>query len=324
MHDLPRVADGWTFLYTERARIERRDSAIELVDENGRVPIPTATISTLLLGPGTTITHAAMLALAESGASIVWVGEGATKFYASGLGETHRAANLMAQAKAWADPAEHLEVVKRMYRARFPAGLPADLTLEQIRGHEGVRVRDAYARAGEEYGIDWNGRRYEAGNWDQADPVNRALSAGNACLYALCQAAIVATGFATGLGFIHTGKMLSFVYDVADLYKIDVTVPVAFRAAAGGSTDIEQRVRRELRDKMLRERLLQRVVPDIQRCLGLRAEIVRALVYRIGDRHTPELWDPNLAVVPGGRSFQEADDTGRVLDRGAPEEEVPF
>lgn len=322
LHDLPRVEDGWTFVYVERVRIERRDSAIELLDETGRVPIPTAMISTLLLGPGTTMTHPAMVALAETGASVVWLGEGATKFYGAGSGETHRSANLMSQARAWADPVEHLEVVKRMYRMRFREALPDSLTLEQIRGREGVRVREAYAQAREEHGVDWSGRKYETGDWNNTDPVNRALSAANSCLYALCQAAIVATGFSTGLGFIHTGKMMSFVYDIADLYKIDLTVPVAFRAASNGSTQIEQRVRRELRDRMLRERLLQRIVPDIQRCLGLRPEPTRALVYRLGDQRTPELWDPSLTAVAGGRSFET--DSALTDNRSSVDEEIPF
>lgn len=302
LQDLPRVEDGWTFLYTEKARVERENAAIELVDKDGRVSVPIAALSVLVLGPGTVITHAAMVALAECGCSVVWSGDSATRFYASGLGETRKATNLMAQAKAWSDADEHLEVVMRMYRLRFPEGLPAGLTIEQIRGREGVRVREAYARAATEFGIEWKGRNYRAGEWDYADPVNRALSAANACLYAFCASVISATGFSTGLGFVHTGKMLSFAYDIADLYKVDVTVPAAFKAAALSREKVESRVRAELRELFWRDRLVERIVPDIQRVLGLKPEAARAIVHRIDDAR-PQLWDPKLTVVDGGKSF---------------------
>ena len=98
LSQLPRVADGWTFLYTEMVRIERADYAIELRDKSGRVHVPVAALSVLMLGPGSTITHAAVLALAESGCSVVWCGENAARFYASGLGETRQSHHLEAQA----------------------------------------------------------------------------------------------------------------------------------------------------------------------------------------------------------------------------------
>src|SRR5579871_4642394 len=176
---LPRVSDGWTFLYAEHVRVERADYAIELLDADGRVPVPVAALSVLMLGPGTAITHAAMLALAEGGCSVVWCGEGGARFYASGLGETRRGHHLEAQARAWASSKKHLAVIRRLYEMRFPEGLPEGLTLEQIRGHEGVRVRDAYATLSRESGVPWNGRAYRQGDWESADPVNRALSAAN-------------------------------------------------------------------------------------------------------------------------------------------------
>ncbi len=317
MQDLPRVRDGWTFLFVEHARIERRDSAIEILEESGRIPVPIAALSALLLGPGTSVTHAAMAALAESGCSVVWLGEGLTRFYASGMGETRLAGNLLAQAQAWADPEKRLAVVFRMYRHRFGADELSDgLTIEQVRGHEGVRVREAYARASEMYGIEWRGRNYKKGSWDGTDAVNRALSAANACLYALCHAAIVATGFSPGLGFIHTGKQLSFVYDIADLYKVNITVPVAFREAAGGSDKLESRVRRACRDAFYQHRLLEAVVPDIQRVLGLKEESARFLTIRSLDDADPFLWDPTAGVVAGGRSFADKADED--------DDEVPF
>lgn len=310
---LPRVSDGWTFLYTEHVRVERADYAIELFDAAGRVPVPVAALSVLLLGPGATITHAAVLALAEGGCSIVWCGEGAARFYASGLGETRRAHHLEAQARLWASTRKHLDVIRRLYTLRFPEGLPEGLTLEQIRGHEGVRVRQAYADHSRETGIPWSGRAYRQGDWDSADPVNRALSAANACLYGLCHAAIVATGFSPGLGFIHTGKLLSFVYDVADLYKVEVTVPVAFQIVREGTSNIESRARKACREAFVTARLLERIVPDMQRVMGLLPEKSRLVMHRGTAPEAPveegmgenpgALWNPDGAHTEGGRNY---------------------
>jgi len=312
---LPRVADSWTFLYTEKVRVERADYAIELRDKTGRIPVPVAALSALMLGPGSTITHAAVLALAEAGCSIIWCGEHGSRFYAAGLGETRKAHHLEAQAAAWASKEKHAQVVRRMYAMRFADGLPDGLTLEQVRGREGARVRDAYARLAKETGVTWSGRSYRRDDWSASDSVNRALSAGNAALYGLCHAAIVATGFTPGLGFLHVGKQLSFVYDIADLYKVDVTVPAAFHAAREGEKGIESRVRRNCRDLFRSTKLLERIVPDLQRVIGLTPEPARLVVHRgeeegeateegMGDE-PGALWSDEGARVAGGRNFAD-------------------
>ncbi|MGA7121744.1 MAG: type I-E CRISPR-associated endonuclease Cas1e [Polyangiaceae bacterium] len=318
LSQLPRVADGWTFLYTEKVRIERADYAIELRDKTGRIAVPVAALSSLMLGPGSTITHAAVLALAEGGCSIVWCGEHGARFYASGLGETRRSHHLEAQAIAWASKKKHAEVVRRMYTMRFPEGVPDGLSLEQIRGREGARVRDAYASMSRETGVPWNGRSYKQADWAAADPVNRAISAANASLYGLCHGAIVATGFSPGLGFVHVGKQLSFVYDIADLYKLDVTVPAAFRAARDGASSIESRVRKNCRDLFHSTRLLERIVPDLQRALGLSPDRARLVLHRgeeeadgiageaaeegLGDA-PGALWNSDGTTSAGGHNF---------------------
>ena len=313
---LPRTSDSWTFLYTEKVRIERADYAIELRDKTGRTHVPVAALSVLMLGPGSTITHAAVLALAECGCSVVWCGEGGTRFYAAGLGETRRARHLEAQASTWALPDEHLKAVRRLYTMRFPDGLPEDLSIEQIRGHEGVRVREAYAKVAKETGVAWSARSYKRNDWGAADPVNRALSAANACLYGVCHAAIVATGFSAGLGFLHVGKQLSFVYDVADLYKVEVTIPAAFHAAREGSTNIESRVRKHCRDFFQSSRLLERIVPDLQRIVGIAPQHARLLVHRGEDEESETeegmgeapgaLWNEDGSRTDGARNFAPA------------------
>ena len=223
MHDLrelPKLRDSLSYLYVEHAVVNQKQKAIELFREEGTARVPIADLSVLFLGPGTSISHAAVKALGESGCTIVWTGEDVTRFYAQGVGETRRASHLLWQAQLASDPALRMAVVIRMYRQRFDVALSPDLTLPQVRGMEGVRVREAYARASREYGVAWSGRRYDRSEWGRSDPINRALSAANALLNGLCHAAIVSGGYSPGLGFIHTGKQLSFVYDVADLYKV--------------------------------------------------------------------------------------------------------
>lgn len=304
---LPRFSDGLTFLYAERVRVDQEDHAIVLVDATGRVPVPVAALAVLMLGPGASVTHAAMLACADAGCLVLFCGESGVRFYASSIGETRSATNLMAQAVAWADPATHLDVVKRMYRMRFDEALGDDLTLEQIRGREGVRVRDAYARVSRETGVPWSGRAYHSQDWSSSTPVNRALSSANACLYGLCHAAIVSVGFSPGLGFVHTGKMLSFVYDVADLYKVDLTVPLAFRCASGPLDGLDGRTRRACRDVFRRTKLIERIVPDMQRALGLREDVVHYVDTSEDEGDTAGLWGPN-GTAEGARNYADDDE----------------
>lgn len=297
---LPKIRDSWSYLYVEHARIDQEDKGICLHDENGRIHVPCASLSLLMLGPGTTVTHAAVMTIAEAGCLVAWCGEQGIRFYAQGMGETRSAVNLLQQAGVWADPVRHMQVVRRMYAMRFPDHLEDGLTLRQIRGKEGARVRTAYARASEQYGVPWEGRNYDRLDWDRSDPLNRALSAANACLYGVCHAAIAAAGYSPSLGFIHTGKMLSFVYDVGDLYKMELTVPAAFREVAGGTQRLESRVRHRCRDLFAEARLLDRVVVDLAQLFELGAGPSSA---HDSEAALPgELWDPG-GSVSGGHNF---------------------
>ncbi|WP_051195844.1 type I-E CRISPR-associated endonuclease Cas1e [Meiothermus rufus] len=296
LQELPKFRDGLSYLYLEHGRIEQQDQAVAYYSQDGVVAIPAAALGVLMLGPGTSITHAAIRQLANNGCSVFWVGEEMVRFYACGMGETRSSVNLMRQAQAWADPDRHLEVVKRLYRMRFPEGLPSDLTLEQIRGREGVRVRDTYARWSRETGVEWKGRNYNRGNWAEADPINRALSAGAACLYGLAHAAIVSAGYSPALGFIHTGKQLSFVYDVADLYKAETLIPTAFMVVAESSSGVERRVRQALRDRLREVGLLERIVSDLHKLF----DAIELPDPYAKDAAAPgDLWDVE-GTVPGG------------------------
>jgi CRISPR-associated protein Cas1 len=165
------------------------------------------------------------------------------------------------------------------------------LSLPQIRGLEGVRVREAYADASREYGVEWKGRRYDRSSWARGDPINRALSAANALLNGLCHAAIVSGGYSPALGFIHTGKQLSFVYDIADLYKVDVTIPVAFRVVGESTEGVEGRVREACRGAFRQHKLLSRILPDIDWLLDIPKEVLAPGEEADSDPARPEaLW----------------------------------
>ena len=261
---LPQIRDRMTFLYLERCQINRQDSAITVMDEEGIVLIPAAAISVLLLGPGATVTHRAMELIGDAGVCIIWVGEHGVQYYASGRPLTHKAGLLMRQAALASNQKQHLEVVRKMYQLRFPGEDISHLTLPQLRGREGARVRSAYRRAAEEWGIDWNGRVYDPENFAEGDAVNQALSAGHACLYGLAHAVIVAMGCSAGLGFVHIGHENSFVYDIADLYKAETTVPIAFEIAAQQPDDLPAMTRRRVRDTFVQQHILERMVRDIK------------------------------------------------------------
>jgi CRISPR-associated protein Cas1 len=304
LHVLPKIRDSWSFLYVEHCRVEQDHKAIAIRDIRGRTPVPCASLTTLFLGPGTTITHAAVRALAENGCLVVWCGEDTIKFYAAGMGETRSSANLLHQARMWSDPKTRLQVVRRMYEMRFDEPVSASASLREIRGREGMRVRRAYAEASRATGVPWAGRSYKRGEWHRTDYVNRALSAANSYLYGVCHAAIVSAGFSPALGFIHTGKMLSFVYDVADLYKTSVAIPAAFAAAKEGSANLGARVRFACRQAFVQTRLLQRIVPDIQFALGLSGTRDERDPLLDGDYTAPStLWDPESEMVAGGRNY---------------------
>ena len=196
---------------------------------------------------------------------VIWCGEQVQRFYAVGMGETRSSENLLFQAKLCMNRVAHMEVVRRMYLRRFGSFADESQSIQQLRGMEGIRVREAYRLASKTYGVTWHTQSYRTDDWDKADPINRALSYANTILYGICHAAVVSLGFHPGLGFIHTGKQLSFVYDVADLYKADITIPAAFSAVKEtNDVDLEPMVRRKMRETLSRRKLLRRIPEDLE------------------------------------------------------------
>lgn len=309
LHILPKFRDGLSYLYVEHCRIEQEGKAIALWDAEGMTSVPCASLAVLMLGPGTQISHAAIKALAECGCLAVWCGEEAVRFYAVGLGETRSARNLQKQVLLWAREETRMKVVRLMYGLRFKEVVPDSLSLQQLRGREGARMRDAYQRFSKETGVPWNGRCYDRGNWGGADTVNRALSTANSCLYGICHSAIVSLGFSPALGFIHTGKQLSLVYDLADLYKADITIPVAFEASKNLTSGLERGVRILLRDKFKEARLLEKITADLDTLFGEVDVATEDLPLLDPDEDMAipgGLWDGD-GIVAGGIAYEAAE-----------------
>lgn len=269
LYELPQFRDRWSYLYLERGRLDVDADRLAFHQGERITPVPIDQLSVVMLGPGSTITHAAVKSLSRNNCLLAWTGQDGVRLYAASTGGTYSARRLIHQAKLVSDEKSRLNVAWRMYRFRFKEHIQEVISLESIRGMEGLRVRKAYAEASAKFGVEWKGRRYNQNNWNDSDPINRALSAANACLYGVCHAAILSAGYSPALGFIHTGKMLSFVYDIADLYKAELTIPVAFQVTAQNPPELERAVRMECRSAFHQAKLMERLLPDIAEVLNV-------------------------------------------------------
>lgn len=266
--ELARIGDRLSFVYLERCVVHRDDNAITAEDADGVTHIPSAAIGTLLLGPGTRITHQAMSVLGDCGAGVVWVGEHGVRFYAGGRALTRSSGLVEAQATAWANRRTRLDVARAMYRLRFPDEDPSGRTRQELLSMEGRRLKQCYRGESARTGVPWIRRDYHRDDFAAGDAPNQGVTAAAQCMYGIAHAVVAALGCSPGLGFVHSGHERSFVLDVADLYKTDVAIPAAFDAAAEGPEDVAARTRRALRDRINKGRLLDRCVQDIKDLLG--------------------------------------------------------
>lgn len=268
------LKDRAALVFVERAQLDVEDGCFVAIDAEGvRTVIPVGGIACLMLEPGTRVSHRAAALAAQAGTLLTWVGEGAVRLYSAGRPGGERADRLLWQAQIALDEAARLRVVRRMYEIRFGEPAPQRRSIDQLRGIEGVRVRESYALLARQHGVDWTRRAYDPGEWEAADTPNRCLSAATACLHGLTEAAVLAAGYSPAIGFLHTGKALSFVYDIADLWKLQTVVPEAFRIAglaAKGKLTMppERAVRHACRDAFRRSGLLGRIIPQIEEVLA--------------------------------------------------------
>lgn len=258
---LSRMEDRISFLYIERAVLNRDGNALTILDSRGVCHVPATSIAVVLLGPGTKVTYAAMALLGDAGVSAVWTGEKGVRYYAHGRPPAKSAAMAIAQAEIVTNQRRRLECARAMYQMRFPGEDVSHLTMAQLRGREGARMKRVYTAESKRTGVYWNRRSYDPNDFDSSDPINQALTTANAALYGIAHAVIVGLGFNPALGVVHTGTDRAFVYDIADLYKAEIAIPAAFDAVASQSFDVQ--VRKLVRDQVVEKRLMQRMDKDL-------------------------------------------------------------
>jgi len=226
---LPQVKDKYPFIYLERGRLEIDDSSIMWIDsERNVVRLPVATINTILLGPGTSVTHEAVKIAAASNCSICWVGEDSLLFYAVGVLSTANTRNLIRQMKFAADSKKSLKIARKMFALRFSKAELKGKTLKEMMGMEGYRIRKIYQEKAQHYGVGWKGRKFTPGRMELSDVTNQVLTSTNAALYGILCSVVNAMGYSPHIGFIHSGSPLPFIYDLSDLYKEYLTIDLAF------------------------------------------------------------------------------------------------
>lgn len=301
LYELERVSDRISFLYLEHAKVNRQDSAITVTDDKGVVYVPAAIISVLMLGPGIDITHRAMELIGDSGMSVVWVGEYGVKQYAHGRALNHSSTLLEKQAKLVSNTRSRIDVARKMYQLGFPNEDVSRYTMQELRGKEGSRVRKVYRKESEKTGVEWTRREYNPDNFESSNPINQALTAAHQALYGLSYSVIAALGVSPGLGFVHTGHDMSFVYDFADLYKAEYSIPVAFSIIAESPEgDISRRTRLAMRDVFKDGKLIKRMVRDLKFLLNDEDNSDNVDVIN--------LWDDKLGLQKFGVQYHEMDD----------------
>lgn len=295
---IPRMdARRLSFIYIDEARLSQRDGAFSVQDKTGTFEIPVGSIAALMIGPGVTLTSKAVHLAATMGVKIIWTGQDGVRFYASGGSYNYRSTLIAKQAKLVSNVHSRSDVARKMYAMRFKTDEDlSQYTIAQLRGKEGSRVKDIYRKNAEQFGVEWSYRKAQVQEGNS--PVNLALTMSTQCLYGVVHSVIEAIGASPALGFIHTGHVSSFVFDIADLYKMDIVVPVAFELASSYSTNIELESRMKMREVIHAEKLPKRIVSDIQTLLILTDEDLIS-------KDEVSLWDDVSGEVPANSSWSE-------------------
>lgn len=297
LQQLGRIQDRITFIYLEHAKLNREDNAIKVIDNQGVVFIPVAIVSVLMLGPGVDVTHRAMELMGDSGISVVWVGEQGVRQYAHGRALNHSSRYLMAQAKLVSNTRSRLAVARKMYQMRFGNEDVSRMTMQELRGKEGARVRRVYQTESKRTGVPWTRREYKVDDFNASSPINQALTSAHQALYGLCYSVVVALGASPGLGFVHTGHDLSFIYDFADLYKAEISIPVAFDVVAKyGNRDISDHTRHKMREKFKETKILERMVADLKYLFDIKDD---------QQAYVQSLWDDKNGLQKFGVQYKE-------------------
>ena len=270
--------DRHGLIWLSRGRLFVEDGTLHFVCaksddlDAGDYSIPYQNVSLILLGPGSTVSHDALRILARHGTLLAAVGEGGTKFYtAPPMGQKHSDV-ARSQARLWADESERLSVARRMYAFRFGKILPhRDIAV--LRGIEGSRMKETYKLVADRFRVPWEGRRYDRNNPNGADIPNQTIN--HAATFVECAAdvAVAAVGALPPLGFIHEDSNNAFTLDVADLYRAEVTIPLAFKIARKALDDsglvIERALRKEAAIEFRRTKLISNMIDRIRELLDV-------------------------------------------------------
>ena len=254
-------ADRNGLLWLDRGRLEVEDGCLRFVTAGGGdlaagdYQIPHQAISIVLLGPGSSVTHDALRLLARHGCALAAIGEGAVRFYTAPPLMPDSSAVARAQVTLWADPKSRMAVARAMYAMRF-GEIVRTRDIAVLRGQEGARIKRSYQLAAERHGISWRGRSYDRANPNAGDLPNQALNHAASAIRSAASVAVAALGAIPQLGFIHEESGQAFVLDIADLYRHDVTLDIAFGAAkeAAKSEDPVERLTRRRAAKLFRQR----------------------------------------------------------------------
>jgi CRISPR-associated protein Cas1 len=270
--DLPKIRDRYPFLYLEHGRLEIDDSSVKWISAEREVfRLPAATISTLLLGPGTSITHEAVKVLATLNTTVCWVGEDSLNFYAVGQTPTATTYNLKKQLALAGNPEKSLDVARKMYLRRFPETDLKGKNLKEMMAMEGYRVQECYAALAQKYFVTWGGRSFQPGKFAMSDLTNQLITSANAALYALILSMVYSLGLSPRVGFIHSGSPLPFVYDVADLYKTELVFDLAFSLTVKMGREYNRHLAiEEFRDRVIAMELLKKCPQDMIDLLRLK------------------------------------------------------
>jgi CRISPR-associated protein Cas1 len=262
------LKDRNSMIFIGMGKIDVKDGAFVVIDKIGeRMQIPVGSIACIMLEPGTRISHSAIKLASVTGTLIIWVGEAGVRLYSAGQPGGARSDKLLYQAQLALDEKLRLKVVRKMFEIRFGEAAPERRSVDQLRGIEGARVRKTYQLLAKKYNVDWKGRRYDPKDWIKGDVINRCISTATSCLYGITEAAVLAAGYAPAIGFVHSGKPLSFVYDIADLVKFETVVPVAFEIAARHPISPDKDTRIACREIFRSKKTLKRLIPLIEEVL---------------------------------------------------------
>ncbi|EGX99510.1 hypothetical protein AZA_27362 [Nitrospirillum viridazoti Y2] len=245
-------ADRHGLVWLDRGRLEVEDGCLRFVTAGGGelaagdYQIPHQGVSIVLLGPGSSVTHDALRLLARHGCGLAAIGDGAVRFYTAPPLLPDSSAAARSQATLWADPASRMEVARAMFAIRF-GEIVRSRDIDVLRGREGARIKESYRLAAERYGVTWRGRSYDRANPESGDLPNQAINHAATTMTAAASVAVAALAAIPQLGFIHEDSGQSFVLDIADLYRHDLTLEIAFGAvkeAQSGGVSIDRIVRR--------------------------------------------------------------------------------